>query len=150
MSTLLGIAIRKASRAPMETLEEAEISLDSGIGEDFRGGVENRQVTVLVKEAWEAACITQGEELPWTTRRANLLVDELDLKESTGSLLRIGDALLEVTGETLPCPRMDELRPGLQGSLGPDWRAGVTCKVVEGGAIRIGNAVGLENPVTAG
>jgi len=140
MATLLGIAIRKASRAPMETLEEAEISLESGIAEDFRGGVENRQVTVLVKEAWEAACTAQGEELSWTTRRANLLVDELDLKESTGSLLKIGGALLEITGETLPCPRMDEQRPGLQD--GPWTGLACRCHVQSGrGGGRSGSAM---------
>ena len=67
MAALLGIAVRRASRAPMEALEEAEISLEQGVAEDFRGGVENRQVTILVKEDWEKACS--------------------DLKESTGGLI---------------------------------------------------------------
>jgi MOSC domain-containing protein YiiM len=148
MAALLGIAVRSASRAPMEALEEAEITLEKGVAEDFRGGVENRQVTVLVKEDWEKACSDLGVELSWTTRRANLLVDELDLKESTGGLIRISDVLLEITGETLPCPRMDEQRQGLTEALEPDWRAGVTCKVVEGGAIRVGDTVEVERTVT--
>tara|TARA_Y100000588_G_C14141524_1_gene876297 strand:- start:1158 stop:1283 length:126 start_codon:yes stop_codon:yes gene_type:complete len=40
-------------------------------------------------------------------------VDELDLMESTGNLIRIGDTVLEITGETLPCPRIDEQKQGL-------------------------------------
>ena len=150
MASLLGIAFRNASRAPMETVEQVEITVEKGVGQEFRGGVEGRQVTVLVKEAWGDACTDLGEDLHWTVRRANLLVDELDLMESTGNLIRIGDTVLEITGETLPCPRMDEQKQGLTQALEPFWRAGVTCNVEEGGAIRLGDKVKVERTVSAG
>lgn len=57
MASLLGIAFRNASRAPMETVEQVKITVKKGVGQEFRGGVEGRQVTVLVKEAWcEPSC----------------------------------------------------------------------------------------------
>ena len=77
-------------------------------------------------------------------------MDELDLMESTGNLIRIGDTVLEITGETLPCPRMDEQKQGLTQALEPFWRAGVTCNVEEGGAIRLGDKVKVERTVSAG
>jgi MOSC domain-containing protein YiiM len=85
-------------------------------------------------------------DLPWTDRRANLLIEGLQLEETTGRLLRVGDLLLEVTGETKPCDRMEEAAPGLRGALSSDWRGGVTCRVVEGGSISVGDIVGWEAP----
>ena len=48
--------------------------------------------------------------------------------------------LLEVTYPTTPCARMDEARAGLR-ALHPEWRGGVTCKVLEGGRVAIGDNV---------
>lgn len=149
MGKLLNIAVRDASRAPMQSLQDAEITVSSGVAHDYRGTRENRQVTVLVREAWEAACADLGEDLPWTTRRANLLIEGVDLQESAGSHLCVGPVRLQITGETLPCSRMDEARQGLQAALAPAWRAGVTCRVLEGGTVRIGDPVRIEQPVSA-
>jgi MOSC domain-containing protein YiiM len=43
--------------------------------------------------------------------------------------------------ETDPCPRMDAQHPGLTAALLPEWRAGVCCRVLKGGAIRSGDPV---------
>ena len=56
----------------------------------------------------------------------------------------IGDLVLEITGETDPCSRMDEARQGLRLALTPEWRGGVCCRVVTGGDIAVGDAVRLE------
>jgi MOSC domain-containing protein YiiM len=36
---------------------------------------------------------------------------------------------------------MDEARAGLLRALYPDWRGGITCRVVEGGDVALGDAV---------
>ena len=82
--------------------------------------------------------------MPWTVRRANLLIEGLDLRETTGARLRIGDVVLQVSCETEPCYRMEEAVPGLKAALEPGWRGGVCCRVVKGGAITPGVAVALE------
>ena len=63
------------------------------------------------------------------------------LKETTGAIIAIGDVRLEVSGETDPCGRMDELEPGLRAALEPDWRGGVCCRVLHGGAVADGMPV---------
>lgn len=137
---LVDIAVKAQSEAPMVRVDEVSAEITSGISGDYhtRG---NRQVTVLFKDAWETACAELNVELPWTTRRANLLVDGIMLADCAGTQMQIGDAILEVTGETKPCHVMDAAHMGLREALTPDWRAGVTCKVVQDGAIRVGDRV---------
>lgn len=143
---LVAIANRAKSRGAMVEIPQAEITVGAGVAGDFRGLPGPRQVTVLSAEAWDAACEVVGKELPWTVRRANLLVAGLSLTNSTGSVLRIGDVVLKITGETDPCQRMEEQVAGLYEALRPDWRGGVCCQVLSGGAVEPGAVVELESP----
>ena len=54
---VLAIARRAATRAPMELLEEVAVSVQTGVAGDARGTLKGRQVTVLCKESWDAACV---------------------------------------------------------------------------------------------
>jgi len=83
-------------------------------------------------------------QLAWTARRAKLLVTMIRLPRVRGAILRVGQVVLEVTDQTQPCRRMEEAHPGLLKALHPDWRGGVTCRVLEEGVIRIGDAVAIE------
>jgi len=141
---LVAIATREATRAPMQVLDAALVSEAHGVAGDFRGKPGPRQVTVLGEEGWAAACTALAEDLPWTLRRSNLLVRGVDLTESVGSRLRVGGALLEVTEETEPCMVMDKQHPGLRSALGPEWRGGVSCRVIEGAAVAVGDDVVIE------
>lgn len=141
---VLAIARRARPRAPMEKLEAATVTVDAGIEGDVRGTLRNRQVTVLAKESWDAACADLGRELPWTTRRANILVEGLALAGTVGATIRIGDLALTITDETDPCSVMEQQAAGLKDALTPDWRGGVTCSVASGGDIRIGDVAELQ------
>ena len=141
---LVGIATRTASRAPMVELERAEVTLQRGVERDFRGKPGSRQVTVLSADAWRAACAELGQTLPWTTRRANLLIEGIDLADSAGATLAIGDVVLRISGETEPCSRMEEACAGLHRCLEPDWRGGVSCAIMAGGRIELGATVELQ------
>ena len=134
---LLGIAVRQKSRATMVEHQAIDITTASGLTGDFRGKPSARQVTVLSIEAWQKACDVVQKDLPWTTRRANLLVEGLSLAETADSIIEIGDVRLRVTGETDPCGRMNEYYPCLMQALMPDWRGGVCCRVLEGGHVKI-------------
>ena len=146
---LAGIARRGERRAPMEEIAAAEVSLEAGVAGDHKGPKFNkRQVTVLAREDWRTALgdLAGGAGSPvdlcWTTRRANLLVEAVRLPRAKGARLAIGDSVeLEVTGQTVPCGRMEEAYPGLLKALYPEWRGGVTCRVLSGGRIVTGDRV---------
>lgn len=141
--TLAAIASHPVPRAPMVEHEVAELRPGVGVVGDVPGRSPAREVTVVDRDAWQSACRELGQEVPWTARRANLLVDGLDLRATAGCELRIGSVLLRVTGETQPCGNMDRECAGLRRALEPDWRGGATCTVVAGGTVAVGNAVEL-------
>ena len=136
---VVGIAIRERSGAPMQKRDAALVSCESGVEGDARGKPGRRQVTVMAREAWEAACGEVGAQLAWTLRRANLLVEGIPRRPEPGARLTLGGAVLEVTGETDPCVRMDQTRPGLFAALERDVRGGVCCRVIETGRVATGD-----------
>ena len=131
----------------MVEVSAVSISVDAGLEGDHKGRkFPQRQVTVMALEDWQAALedlakLAAKAALPWTARRANLLVENVALPRAKGGLIRIGPVQLEVTNQTVPCRRMDEAQQGLLKALHPEWRGGVTCRVVQGGEVRIGDAV---------
>ena len=143
MGLLLAIARAPVKRGELIPVPEAVVGIADGISGDARGGRADRQVTVVFREGWEAACRDLGVELPWTTRRANLFVEGVPVPRE-GKHLLIGGAVLEVTQETQPCQVMEAAHRGLRAALTPDWRGGVCCRVVKGGTIRVGDRVDVE------
>jgi MOSC domain-containing protein YiiM len=116
---------------------------------DHRGAIRpgksnRRQVTILMAEDWTAAIADLGRPVSWEQRRANLLVEGVVLPREEGARLRIGGATVEITGECDPCRRMDAVADGLQLALRPDWRGGRIARVIEGGAIALGDEVEVE------
>lgn len=142
MSTLKAIAIKTAPRAEMQVLGDAEITVEKGITGDFRGSQKNRQITILSESAWRKTCAFIDTDLPWTVRRANLLVDGVDFSAAdVGKIVSIGKARFKITRETNPCSLMDQQHQGLKDALTPDWRGGVCCDVLSAGSIQVGNPV---------
>ena len=89
-----------------------------------------------------AACVELGVELPWQTRRANLLVSGLSFNETmVGEVIQIGEVRLQITRQTDPCALMDKLHNGLKNALTPEWRGGVCCKVLQAGTVMIGASI---------
>lgn len=142
-SFLKGIAIKEKKRGPMLCIEKASVTRQSGVANDFRGKPGKRQVTVLSHKAWQAVCDVANLNLDWIERRANLLIEDLVLLNSTGKYIRIGNVILEITGETDPCSRMREVDPKLFEALAIDWRGGVCCRVISDGEIELDDKVEL-------
>lgn len=147
---IAGLARHAAPRAAMEVIDRAMITPERGVEGDCKGrfkpgGRNRRQVTLIERGDWEAATAALGVDLPWSDRRANILVDGIDLPQLPGTVLRIGDVRLVVMVECDPCHRMDALAPGLQHALRDDWRGGVCTRVLTGGDIAVGDAIIVEN-----
>lgn len=131
----------------MRELHGCTVTVDGGVADDYRGAPGKRQVTVLSLESWRDACAAVGAELPWTTRRANLLVSGMRFDQSqVGRTLKIGDLELLITRETDPCSRMEQSHTGLLAALRPEWRGGVCCRVVAPGPIAVGDTVDMLEP----
>jgi MOSC domain-containing protein YiiM len=137
---LQGIAVREASRAPMKEQQQVEVTVMHGIVTDYRG-TGMRQVTLLDAGQWRQVIAELGLDLPWHTRRANLLIDGIDLRAAVGQRIQIGECRFAIGGETTPCQRMDEIQSGLRHTLTPEMRGGVWGKVLHGGQLRVGDSV---------
>ena len=143
MGTLRGIWVKEVRGGPMTAVDEAKAlagrGFDGGAGE-----ASTRQLTVLAAEAWADAEATLGMSVDPALRRANLLVEGLDLAGTTGRVLRVGDLRLEITGETKPCHQMDSAVDGLRAALEPDWRGGAHGMVLGDATVRMGDPVGWD------
>ena len=111
-------------------------------GNANQGG--KRQVTLMELERWRQLMDQFRADLDTNARRANLVIEGLDLFDSGGRTLRIGATRLLVHGETAPCDRMDETLPGLQRAMRERWGGGVFAEVIEGGEISVGDEVGWD------
>ena len=137
---LLQIWIKRARRGPMDSKSQARLLAGRGlVNNTDQGG--KRQVTIVSREAWNVAQQELGEAMDPVARRANLLVSGIDLEESRGKILQIGEARILIHGETRPCERMDEACPGLRSALNSQWRAGAFGEVVHDALIQIGDSV---------
>jgi MOSC domain-containing protein YiiM len=124
----------------MKEQQYVEVTMRHGIVQDYRG-TGPRQVTFLDAGQWQEVLEALGIDLPWYTRRANLLIAGIDLAAAVGRRLQVGSCRFAIGGETTPCERMDELHPGLRHVLVPHMRGGVWGQVLQGGPLRVGDSV---------
>jgi MOSC domain-containing protein YiiM len=152
---LVSIWVKRSHRGPMDAFGRAVLTPGRGIdGNADRGG--RRQVTMIDAARWQslmaelrrrhatpAAPAFSPAEPP--ERRANLLLEGIDLANSRGRILRVGRSVrLKVNGETRPCERMDEVLPGLQEAMRTAWGGGAYAEVVDGGEIALADPVAWE------
>lgn len=138
MGTIAAIWIKRFKGGPMDSVAEAQLVAGRGIvGNANQGG--KRQITLIDEARWREAEMELGVEVPPQARRANVMLRGIDLERTHRRLLRLGETVIRIYGETRPCERMDEAQPGLRAALGSRWRGGAFGEIIEGGTIRAGD-----------
>ena len=137
---LEAIWLKRMKSGPMDAYSFTDLVANRGIaGNTNQGG--KRQVTIIEKELWDELKTTLSETIEPKMRRANLMVSGIQLTNSRGKILRIGDCRIQIRGETRPCEQMDAAYPGLREVLKSDWRGGVFGEVLDNGVIAVGDPV---------
>jgi MOSC domain-containing protein YiiM len=136
------IGLRPAPRAAIRVVESAQLTADAGIEGDHRaarGG--KRQVTLIQQEQLGAIAALAGlDSVDPALLRRNLVVSGISLIALKDRCFRIGEAVLEGTGECQPCSRMEEnLGPGGYNAM--RGHGGITARVLRGRLVRIGDTV---------
>ena len=139
---LRSIAWRPANGVGMSEIEKCMVLAKRGLDlENRKHG--KREVTLLSVQSWADVCQEIGKEIPWYIRRANFLIDGMDLASIIGKTLAIGSVRVHIYGETKPCFLMDEQCEGLRAALRSDCRGGVHGQVLNDGEIQIGDTVSI-------
>lgn len=138
-ATVVGLHVAPASRLPMRDAEVVAVD-ETGIVGDRYHGSRHRHVSVQsLHELAEAAAEFGGPIPPETTRR-NITLSSGRVPREPGWRWAIGEVELEVVRDAAPCRMLDmELGEGARTSL--RRRAGVICRVVRPGEIRLGDRV---------
>src|SRR4051794_23720336 len=108
---LAWIGLRPARRAPMLAAESGRLDPGRGLEGDRWSGAPAgaRQGTLIAAEHLAAIAAYLGlPAVPPERLRRNLVVAGINLLALKGRRFRVGDALLEHSGECHPCSRMEE------------------------------------------
>jgi len=127
----------------MDAVHEMRLSAGAGIV----GGVDRsrrRQITLIEHEVWDRLMHQLGGDADPSKRRANILLTGIRLPNTRGRVLRVGEARLEIGGELTPCERMEEVFPGLQAAMRPNWGGGAFARVIADAVIRVGDSADWE------
>lgn len=134
------IGLRPERRAPMQVVEEAEIT-ETGLEGDRRKSPGKRAVTLIQAEHLTVIAAFAGvDALAPELLRRNILVSGINLLALRHHEIRIDDVILRTTGPCAPCSLMEEAI-GLGGYNAMRGHGGLTAEVVQGGMIRIGSVV---------
>ncbi|HEY1136976.1 MAG TPA: MOSC domain-containing protein [Xanthomonadaceae bacterium] len=142
VGTVRWIGLRPARDVPMHEVDAAEAISGKGLrGDRYGSGSGKRGITLIQAEHLPVIAALAGLDviLPATLRR-NLVVSGLPLIALKGRRFRIGELLLEGTQPCDPCSRMEAaLGPGGYNAM--RGHGGLCARILEGGTLRIGDAV---------
>ncbi len=142
VGTIEAIAVRSCKDGPMKELTRAEARADGGVDGDVPSSLD-RGISLLSAEQWEQTMLELGRDLPWHTRRLNILVRGPGLGPLIGRTIRAGSVQIAVKKEATPCKVLERLCTGLRDALEPDCRGGVLGRITESGTLAIGDEIVL-------
>jgi len=138
------LGIRSARKLPLTPVERVEATTDRGLEGDHYSKISGkRQVTLIQAEHLDAVASMLGiDTIKPETARRNVVVRGINLLALKDKNFKLGDVTLAFTGLCHPCSRMETLL-GPGGYNAMRGHGGITARVLHGGFIRVGNAVGV-------
>jgi MOSC domain-containing protein YiiM len=136
------LSVRRARIEPVEELDAVQALIDKGLeGDHYHNTGGSRQVTLIQAEHLSAMAALLGvDSVPASLTRRNIVVSGLNLLALKGRQFKIGEAILEYSGECHPCSRMEKsLGPGAYNAM--RGHGGITAKVMHSGKITVGDSV---------
>ena len=126
----------------MRPVDETILGPHDGLqGDHYSRDSGKRQVTLIQAESLAAIASHLGlETLAPERLRRNLVTRGINLLALKDRKFRIGDALLEMTGECHPCSRLEETL-GVGGYNATRGFGGMTAKILARGRINVGESV---------
>ena len=144
MNRLENIWIKRMKRGPMDPVDRARVVAGKGIvGNANQGG--KRQVTILSAKHWQQVTASLDDAPDPRSRRANLLVSDVDFANARGKILKIGNVRVRIYGETRPCEQMEKAAPGLQAAMEVPFGGGAFGEILDDGEIAVGDPVELSS-----
>jgi MOSC domain-containing protein YiiM len=132
------VAVGSAAIAPGRGLEGDRYFFGAGSFSRWPG--EGRAVTLIEEEVIDAVRREHGIDLSDGRSRRNVVTGGIVLSELMGRKFRVGTALLRGARIAAPCRHLERLTaPGVYEALRA--RGGLRADVVEGGMVRVGDAV---------
>lgn len=142
MNQLERIWIKRMKRGPMDPVDKARVIAGKGIvGNANQGG--KRQVTIISAKHWQQVTAFLDDPPDPRSRRANLMVSDIDFEKSHGKILKIGGVRVRIFGETRPCEQMEKAAPGLEAAMQIPFGGGAFGEILDDGEIAVGDPVEL-------
>jgi MOSC domain-containing protein YiiM len=142
------ISIAPGRRLPMRSVQTVVAEAGKGLVGDRYHGTKHRHVTLQSQAALDLDAADLGRPIEPAGTRRNLTIDVGEVPTAPGTRIRIGEVLLEVVRVAAPCRLLDDnLGDGAMVAL--RRRAGSVFRVLEGGAISVGDGVDLAAPSAA-
>ncbi len=148
---LLAIAIARQAKGPMELVDTVEAVAEQGLaGDRYGAGIgaaqfkgcrkRDNEVTLITREAIEAANDEFNMTIAHLDTRRNLLTEGVPLNDLVTKTFRVGPVLLRGMELCEPCGYLERRTyPFIRLAL--KHRGGLRCAIVEGGELRVGDEV---------
>lgn len=138
------IGLRSERRGEVIVVDQAEAVVDMGLVGDHRmkkAPGSARQVTLISREYIQQICQHTGHKAIDPRRlRRNLVISGMNMNLLRYQQLQIGEVIIETNALCHPCSRMDETL-GAGGTAAMFGYGGLCAKVIQGGVMRVGDAV---------
>jgi MOSC domain-containing protein YiiM len=137
------IGVRPARHQAMHVVDSVMADRNHGlIGDRYAGLSGKRQVTLIQAEHLPVieSCLQHQTVIHPAVLRRNLVISGINLLALKDKHCRIGEAVLQITGQCHPCSRMEQaLGPGGYNAM--RGHGGVNARVIQSGLIRLGDRV---------